>query len=142
MRRIYILPAIAILLVATGAGARKPSGETPAFAIDKPTLLAFFRPSSDMNDTGTHANDSLSDFRAYLHQASDPLQRAGIEIHEVDSRSFQVRDGGKTTTFTTKKMNLGYCLVAPGKKPRVEYGLMSPSDLVNIASEYFGMTIK
>jgi hypothetical protein len=32
--------------------------------------------------------------------------------------------------------------VAPGKKPRVEYGVMADADLLQVANEYFGLAPK
>jgi hypothetical protein len=116
MRRLKVLWAIALSLIVVGTSSGKVSHDTPVFDVDRPMILAFFRPSSDINKPGTSANDSLSDFQAYLKRANDPLQKAGIDVHEVYARSFQVRDGGKTTTFQTKKMNIGYYLVAPARK--------------------------
>ncbi len=142
MRRLCLLAASVILLLPTDSLSLRASVETPLFDIHQPTVLAFFRPTSHADESGSKANDALSDFQVYLRQASVPLGKAGIEVHDVYARSFQVRDGMKTTTFQTKKIGIGYYLVSPGKKPRVEYGLMSDSDLVRVASEYFDMTIK
>src|ERR1700752_1968379 len=137
MRRLCLLAAIVILLLPADSLSLRTSIETPLFDIHQPTVLAFFRPTSHADEPGTGPNDSLSDFQVYLRQASAPLGKAGIEVHDVYARSFKVRDGMKTTTFQTKKIGIGYYLVSPGKKPRVEYGLMSDSDLVRVASEYF-----
>ena len=142
MRRLCLLAAGLILLFPVNSLSLRSSVENPLFDIHQPTILAFFRPSSHVNEPNTGASDALSDFQVYLRRASVPLGKAGIEVHEVYARSFQVRDGVKTTTFQTKKMGIGYYLVSPGKKPRVEYGLMSDLDLVRVASEYFEITIK
>ena len=141
MRKLGIIPAVAILLTIWTAYARE-SHETPTFDIDRPTILAFFRPSSHMNETGSSANDSLSDFQAYLRKADVPLQSAGIDVHQVFARSFRIRVDGRTTTFQTKKAGVGYYLVAPVKKPRIEYGVMTDVDLVRVAGEYFGLPAK
>ncbi len=142
MRHFYLLVASAILLAPVCSPALRVSLETPRFQITRPTILAFFRPSSHMNDPDTSANDALSDFQIYLSRAGVPLGRAGIEIHQVYARSFQVQDGTTLTSFQTKKIGIGYYLISPGRKPRVEYGLLSDADLVRVAGEYFQMTIK
>jgi hypothetical protein len=138
MRKLRIIPAVVILLAIWTAYARE-SHETPVFDIDKPTILAFFRPSGGINKVESNANDSLSDFQAYLRKANGPLQNAGIEIHEVYARSFRIRIGPTITTYQTKKAGVGYYLVAPGKKPRIEYGVMTDADLIGVAGEYFGL---
>lgn len=142
MRRLCLLAASVILLLPIDSPSLRASVETPLFDIHQPTVLAFFRPTSHANESGTGANDALSDFQVYLRQASAPLGKAGIEVHDVYAHSFKVRDGMTTTTFQTKKSGIGYYLVSPGKKPRVEYGLMSDSDLIRVASEYFDMRIQ
>ena len=106
MRKSGIIPAVAILLAIWTAHART-SHETPTFDIEKPTILAFFRPSSHMNETGTSANDSMSDFQAYLRKCDVPLQSAGIDVHQVYARSFRILVDGRTTTFQTKKAGVG-----------------------------------
>jgi len=50
-----------------------------------------------------------------------------------------VRVGNKVTTFRPVKVDVGYYLVAPGKKPRIEYGAMTDADLLKVANEYFGL---
>lgn len=142
MRHLYLLVACVILLAPIGSPALRTSLETPQFDITRPTILAFFRPSSKMYEPGTGSNDSLSDFQVYLKRAGVPLGRAGIEIHEVYARSFKVSDGVKITTFQTGKIGIGYYLITPGKKPRIEYGLMNDGDLVRVAGEYFEVKMK
>jgi len=142
MRRLYLLAAILILLLPVRSPALRGSIETPEFDISRPTILAFFKPTSHMNETGSSANDALSDFQSYLSKANEPLGRAGIDIHEVYARSFKVNIGTTTTVFKTGKIGIGYYMITPGKKPRVEYGLMSDADLIRVASEYFEVTIK
>jgi hypothetical protein len=48
----------------------------------------------------------------------------------------------KLTTFRPGKVGVGYYLVAPGKDPRVEYGVMTDADLLQLAKEYFGISAK
>jgi hypothetical protein len=67
-----------------------------------------------------------------------PLRKAGIEFHELYAHSFRLRIGSKLTTFKLVKIDVGYYLVARGKKPRIEYGVMTDSDLLRVANEYFG----
>lgn len=142
MRKLSLLAAILILLSPVGNPSLQASIETPVFDVVRPTILAFFTPSSHMNDPGTGANDTLSDFQVYLNKAKDTLQRSGIDIQEVYARSFKVRVGATTTTYQTKKAGVGYYLVFPGRKPRIEYGLMSDTDLIRVADEYFGVNAK
>jgi hypothetical protein len=52
------------------------------------------------------------------------------------------RMGKAATTFKPTKVDVGYYLVAPGRKPRVEYGVMTDADLLQVADEYFGTAKK
>jgi hypothetical protein len=49
--------------------------------------------------------------------------------------------GKRLITFRPAK-GVGYYLVEPGKKPRIEYGVMTDADLLRVANEYFGISAK
>ncbi len=143
MKRLTLLAIILILLLPVGnPPPLQASLETPIFDVVRPTVLAFFRPASHMNDTGSSANDTLSDFQVYLNKAKYPLQRSGIDVQEIYARSFKVRIGTTITTYQTRKIGIGYYMVSPGKKPRIEYGLLNDTDLISVADEYFGVNAK
>ena len=110
--------------------------------IRQPTIVAFFPPvtQEELNDGET--NEELSDFQRYAALVRQPLQNAGIRFQEVYEHSFRMRVGGRVTTFHPAKGKIGYYLVAPDKKPRIEYGVMTNSDLLGIAREYFGVAIR
>lgn len=121
------------LLIATVAGASSPPD--PTFKIARPTIIAFFSPDgSTSEDPDTIA--ALDDFHFYATQARKQLEEAGVDFKEIYAASFRVR--GKTwTTFRPTKIKVGYYFIAPNKKPRIEYGVMTDSELLQIAREYF-----
>jgi hypothetical protein len=121
----------------TTAGTKQPTID-----IRQPTIIAFFPPvtQKDLNDGET--NEALSDFQHYAALVRQPLQTAGIAFEELYERSFRISSGGRVTTFHPAKGKIGYYLVAPDKKPRIEYGVMTSSDLLGVAREYFGVAIK
>jgi hypothetical protein len=84
------------------------------------------------------SNESLSDFRLYAEQARQRLTEAGIGFRVLYVHSFCVRVSGRTTTFHPKT-DVGYYLIAPGKEPDVEYGVMTDTDLFQVAKRYFGL---
>ena len=45
--------------------------------------------------------------------------------------------GKAVTTFSATKDDVGYYLTVPGKKPHIEYGVMTDADLLQVANEYF-----
>jgi hypothetical protein len=106
--------------------------------VKRPTVVAFFTPVTDAElakDPDT--NEALADFQVYAGKVRDQLAGMGIDFEEVYATSFIVKFGAKTTTFHPKKIEVGYNFVALGKSPRVEYGVMTDTDILQIASEYF-----
>jgi hypothetical protein len=108
-----------------------------------PTVVAFSPHVTDAElERDPDKNEVLSDFQLYATQASEPLRKMGVDFQQVYAPAFQIRRGRKLTTFHPGKIDVGYYLVAPGKKPRIEYGVMTDIDLVDIAKEYFGIAAK
>jgi hypothetical protein len=127
------------LFVILGLSFSMPAADRPIFVVQGPTIIALFSPltNDDLKDGG---NETLSDFRYYSGAARARLMDAGITLHEVYARSFRVRIGTSVTTFGFAKDQLGYYFVAPGKKPRVDYGIAT--DLEARAASYFGIALK
>ena len=116
--------------------------KSPIFDVHGPTIVAFFAPvtEAELSKDGD-TNEALADFQFYAGTVREPLKQRGVDFHEVYARSFTIRIGKAATTFKPTKVDVGYYLVAPGRKPRVEYGVMTDADLLQIADEYFG-TVK
>src|SRR5260370_3084306 len=70
------------------------------------------------------------------------LEKKGIEFREVYAHRFSIRRGAAVSTFTPQKIQVGYYFVAPGKKPHIEYGVMTDADLLQAADQYFRTTNK
>jgi hypothetical protein len=121
------------LTVAAGSAEKQP-----VIVVRGPTVVAFFEPQAKL-DKDPDTNEALADFQLYARRARAPLAKAGIEFHELYARSFRLRSGNKWTRFRTVKEGVGYYLVAPGKKPHIEYGAMTDVDLLQAANQYFGI---
>ena len=108
----------------------------------RPTVVAFFVPETgaELNDPDT--NEARADFQLYAGEVRKPLHDAGIDFREIYASSFRIRSGTKVTTFRPHKDKVGYYLIAPGRTPRIEYGVMTNSDLLQVSNEYFGITTK
>jgi hypothetical protein len=107
------------------------------------TIVAFFPPTTQAelkNDPDT--NEALADFQYYATNVQKPLHDEGIDFKEIYARSFRLEIGTSSTTFRPGKVKIGYYFVAPSKKPRVEYGVMTDHDLLQIATEYFGLAAR
>jgi uncharacterized protein YecT (DUF1311 family) len=110
----------------------------PVVAVAGPTIVAFFPVTEAELQKDADTNEALADFQFYAKKVREPLKKIGIEFAEVYANSFRVRIGQEVTVFTPTKENVGYYLIVPGKKPRIEYGVMTDTDLVQVAKDYFG----
>lgn len=103
------------------------------------TIVAFFPPTSEAElQKDTDTNEALADFQLYAARVRDHLKKVGIDFHELYVHSFRVRVGKTVTTFHPVKTEVGYYFIAPGKEPRIEYGVMTDIDILQVANEYFG----
>lgn len=135
-----VLSTIAFVALCVLAVAPRAAEKQPVIVVRGPTVVAFFEPVTQaklVKDPDT--NEALADFQLYASSVRTPLRKAGIEFHELYAHSFRLRVGNQLTTFRPVKVNVGYYLVAPGKKPRIEYGVMTDADLLQVANEYFGI---
>ncbi|MBZ5505500.1 MAG: hypothetical protein LAO78_08440 [Acidobacteriia bacterium] len=139
----HLMCAIACVLCAlTGPIAPVAAEKQPIVAVRGPTILAFFKPVPQAKlDKNPDTNEALADFQLYATNVREPLRKAGIEFHELYVNSFRLQVGSRLIMFRPAKVDVGYYLVAPGKKPRVEYGVMTDADLLQLANKYFGIPV-
>ena len=134
--RIWVLFAFMSMMVTSAYSAEK----TPTINVSGPTLIAFFSPVTQGEvDKNDETAEVLSDFQWHLGQVKQKLEKAGIAVHELYVRRFEVVTGKKKKVFKPGKIDVGYYFVKPGKLPKVEYGVMSDIDIVDAAAEYFGL---
>ena len=131
------LPAV-VLSIGTMLGAQHPPG-VPVVNADGPTIIGFFPNASRVGSDDADGNEALSDFEFYAERVRKPLSELRIKFTEVFDRSFRIRSGSKTVMFTPKGDTPGYYFVQRGKKPRIEYGVMTDSDPLASAKQYFGL---
>jgi hypothetical protein len=137
----FASPAL-LLLMTFGRTSGEPATEVPTYTIKGPTVIAFFRPVTDAElEKESDKNEVLSDFQLYASQAAPRLKRAGIDFEVASAVKFRLKYGGSVRTFTAGKIGVGYYFVAPGKKPRVEYGVHDDLDIMEIARKYFRLSI-
>ena len=130
---------------AEAARAPVPAAAAPArrdstwVEITGPTLIAFFPPDvSAQIDAGGDEATALDDFGHHLASATDSLRALGVRVVGVGTRTLHVVQDGRTNVFAVPRdsADLGYYLVAPGRPPLVQYGVLSDTDLVDVAQEY------
>lgn len=134
------MPAIALCVTAV-LNAQHSTG-VPFVNADRPTIVAFFPNAPKIGSDDTDENEALSNFKYYAERAKNPLNELGIQFTVLSDRSFRVRSNNKTFLFAPKDNVPGYYFVAHGKKPRIEYGVMTDTDLVDLAKQYFDFADK
>jgi hypothetical protein len=137
--------ALCLLAFAFARGVPSTSAEhrAPVVVVRGPTLVAFFAPVTHQElERSADANEALSDFQLYARQARPALAARGVSFEELYTRSFRVSDGKHVRVFRTTPSGVGYYFVIPGRKPHVEYGVMTSDDLINAANRYFGGVLR
>ena len=140
MRRVNTAVALLTMLLAASFALGKSVRKSDAFEISGPTVIAFYPTSSDLKKDDS--NSGLFDFQLYTTNARRTLQQSGVDFEVVNTRSFHVVLDGKPATFKPAKAAPGCYFAMPGKKPRIEYGVMNDTDIVRTAQEYFGRAMK
>jgi hypothetical protein len=141
MRRLPLFTAWLMIFLVAAPAPCKTSRKAAPFEIDRPTVIAFFPSEEKIEGKDTDTNDSLSDFQLYAASARQRMS-GNVDLEVVYTRSFQVVLDGRVTTFSPPRAEPGYYFAAPGKKPRIEYGVMNDSDILRVAQEYFGTAMK
>jgi hypothetical protein len=117
--------------------------EEPIVEVQGPTVIAFFAPVSAAEmEKDPDTNEVLADFQVYAARLREPLRKAGVQFEELYVHSFRLRVGNSVTGFRPAKVDVGYYFVMPGKKPRIECGVLTDVDILEEAQEYFGNSIR
>ena len=115
----------------------------PVVVVAGPIVVAFFLVTKTELQQDADTNEALADFQFYAKEVREPTrEEKGSSVQEVYAQSFKVRIGQEATVFRPTKGNVGYYLIVPGKNPRIEYGTMTSTDLLQVANEYFGTSSK
>jgi hypothetical protein len=134
---LWLTAIMALLVTDSRLGAQRVS-QTPVIDIQRETVIAFYPAASQKDKANADANEALSDFQFYAGRMKQPLSRLGIDFQELYVRSFRIRRDRETIVFRPKTDGVGYYFIAPGKKPHIEYGVMTDADLLLVARRYFG----
>ena len=133
----------ATVLVFLGMSSVAVAAEHPIFVVRRATIVAFFPAITQKElEADPESNEALADFQYYAKAVREPIRKSGIDFHEVYASSFRIRIGTKVVTFRPSDTDVGYYFIVSGKKPRIEYGVATASDLLQMATEYFGFVAK
>ena len=136
----FLLCFLAAALCASTVLDAQHTAGVPVVNADGPTVVAFFPNASKIGPDDADGNKALSDFKHYAKRVKRPLIQLGIQFTEEYGRSFRIRSGSKSALFTRETGTPGYFFFADGKRPRIEYGVRTDSDLLAVARQYFGLT--
>jgi Small protein A (tmRNA-binding) len=106
----------------------------PVFRVSAPTVIAFFDYQGGRKIP--ESDDALDDFQFSWQGVRSLVEPAAIRLHECYQRSFEVEVRGRR--HRVDATGIGYYLVAPGKDPRIERGVATDDDLIDIMKDYFG----
>jgi hypothetical protein len=118
------------------------AADDPVVMVQGPTIVAFFPPVTKTElENDAEINEELADFQLYATRLHEPLKNSGIEFRAFYTRSFRVCAANYTVLKFRPRKGIGYLFFVPGKKLRVEYGVLTDADVLVIANEYFGARV-
>jgi len=133
----WLAASVWLALCVTVSAATAAEQQT-RFVITGPTLISFFLNYTDDEILAEGGDEALNDFVFYLPAAEDQLRRAGVQVHAVFKlKSFQVKMGSRWRTVQPRAQDVGYYFIAPGREPRLEFGVEDSETIVDSAREYF-----
>jgi hypothetical protein len=109
--------------------------------VQGPVLVAFYPAASqEAVDSSEDLATVIDDFSYHLSTAMDSLRALGITVTERPVGQIRLSEGGRAREFLPAKdsADVGYLFVIPGQPDRVQYGVMTNSDLVDAARHYLG----
>jgi hypothetical protein len=116
-----------------------PRTDSATVLVQGPTLVAFYPQVTQAQvDSSEELATVFDDFSYHLSTATDGLRALGIAATERPVGQIQLREAGRWRAFIPAKDSaaVGYLFVSPGRADRVYYGVMSHSDLIELAHEY------
>jgi hypothetical protein len=108
------------------------------YRIASPTVVAFFNYAS-VQPNDPNLPDVIEDFRLTVQRLRERLDDSVIAVHECYQSWFEVNVPGKALQhFTVGPEGAGYYLVSPAVPAKVEYGVMTDEDVINLMRQHFG----
>jgi hypothetical protein len=113
--------------------------DSTTVVVQGPVLVAFYPALSQAAvDSSEDLATVFDDFSYHLSTAMDSLRALGITVTERPVGRIRLSEGGREREFLPAKDSaaVGYLFVSPGEPDRVQYGVMTNSDLVDAARHY------
>ena len=138
--------ACAIVTCSFHCGGQSHANKPHVVRVDGPTVVAFwkFDRQKDPALAEGEEGESLSDFQFYAGNEKDLFAKRGIHFYEIYGTSFTLKVKNQTSIVRAKQFDdgVGYYLIAPGKEPQIIKGVMTDSDLLQLAEKYFSIELK
>lgn len=104
--------------------------------VDKTIVIGFFPPVTESDlEKDDELNEVLSDFQYHLGSATPSLEKRHVRVVELYAKEFTYTLDGKNISFHPKQ-EIGYLIVAPGRSPKILYGVMTDVELTDIIDGY------
>jgi hypothetical protein len=143
---VSVLVSVFLIFAACVSGQTIPNDKQGAnsttrcdiFGVAGPTVIAFLDPTDSGKDP--QFTETLLDFQRSIRRVRVRFE-SKIRARECYQSSFEVRVGGARRRFVAKAQGVGYYFVSPRQEPRIEYGVITDDDLIDVMKEYFGVNV-
>ena len=124
---------------ASTATAQSPVPDSTAVHVHGPTLISFYPTVTQAQiDSSEELATVLDDFSYHRSTAQDSLRAMGFTI--VDRPPGTVRidgaSGSRDIALAPDSADVGFVLVAPDRRDRVMYGVMTGSELIDAGHKF------
>jgi hypothetical protein len=117
----------------------QPIPDTAVIPIQGPTVLAHFPVTQAEVDADDDVAEALTDFQFHLGNARDDLTRLGVAVAERYTPTVRYRIGDRVVTFAPPSdSGVAYVLLTPDRAPRIYYGVLTDTDLVELTQRFVG----
>lgn len=124
---------------ASTAAVRTAVPDSMAVRIHGPTLISFYPTVTQAQiDSSEDLATVLDDFSYHLSTAQDSLRAMGFTIVDHPPGTIRIVDasGSRDIVLAPDSAEVGFVFVAPGRRDRVMYGVMTGGDLIDAGRKF------
>lgn len=124
---------------ASTATARTAMPDSMAVHVHGPTLISFYPTVTQAQvDSSEDLATVLDDFSYHLSTAQDSLRAMGFAIVDHPPGTIQIIDASSSRdiVLAPDSADVGFVFVAPGRRDRVMYGVMTRGDLIDAGHRF------
>lgn len=124
---------------ASTATARTAIPDSTAVHVHGPTLISFYPTVTQAQiDSSEDLATVLDDFSYHRSTAQDSLRAMGFTMVDHPPGTIRVIDasGSRSIVLAPDSADVGFVLVAPGRRDRVMYGVMTGGELIDAGRKF------